>query len=164
MPNHDRVLGASSPQTWLWTSLIVLSPLLSASSAAAQAPATHSEVNAQGEAVAATANQLRLVFAVRPASGLHINLEGPWALTLKNPSGGVSLAKTGWTKADLDDKLPGFVAQASVTPQTNTGDVDYDLVAFVCTDDKTQCYRDVHHGRLHWQRAAPAKGGAKTAP
>jgi len=96
---------------------------------------------------------LQLAFKVSPRAGLHINLEGPWKLELKN-AGGLAFAKTTLVRADMDEKLPGFVLTTTAKPAQVSGEVAYKLIAFVCTNDKTQCYRDVHTGKAPWKVAA----------
>lgn len=91
---------------------------------------------------------LALTFKVSPASGLHINMEGPWTLEIKNPTG-LSMAKTTFRKTDMDEKIPGF-AVTGAKPEAPHGSFDYQLTAFVCTNDKTQCYRDVLTGKADW--------------
>ena len=95
-------------------------------------------------------DKVELRFKVVPDAGLHINMEGPWKLELTGADG-LALAKTTYVKSDMDEKLPGFVVKTAAKPSKASGDVDYKLTAFVCTNDKTQCYREVHTGKLPWK-------------
>lgn len=110
----------------------------------------HAKIDAAAQSAG---DKLQLTFKVVPDAGLHANMEGPWKLELKNTDG-LALVKTTFAKGDMDDKLPGFVVQTTAKPAKLGGDVDYTLTAFVCTDDKTQCYREVHTGKLPWKTAA----------
>ena len=96
---------------------------------------------------------LQLAFKVSPKAGLHINLEGPWKLEIKN-TGGLAFAKTTLVRTDMDEKLPGFILTTTAKPAQAHGEVAYKLTAFVCTNDKTQCYRDVHTCKAPWKVAA----------
>jgi hypothetical protein len=98
-------------------------------------------------------DKLELSFKVVPEAGLHVNMEGPWKLELKRHDG-LAFAKTTFAKSDMQEKVPGFVATTSAKPSQAKGDVEYSLVAFVCTDDKTQCFREVHSGKAAWSTAA----------
>jgi hypothetical protein len=109
----------------------------------------HASVKASAKA---DASSVQLSFLVEPTSGLHINLDGPWHLELKDAAG-LPLAKTSFGKADMDAKLPGFVVSTQAKPSQPAGDVNYELVAFICTNDQTQCYRDVLKGKVAWQLA-----------
>jgi hypothetical protein len=90
-----------------------------------------------------------LAFKVAPASGLHINLEGPWRLDITS-SPGLKVAKASLLKLDMDEKLPGFIAKGEAAVGAKGGQLEYKLIAFVCTDDKSRCYRDVHTGKATW--------------
>ena len=116
-------------------------------STAALAAPDHAKVDAAAEKAGAG---LELRFKVVPESGLHVNMEGPWKLELTGTDG-LKLPKTTLTKGDMDEKLPGFVVKTAAKPAKASGDVDYKLTAFVCSDDKTQCYREVHTGKLPWK-------------
>jgi hypothetical protein len=106
------------------------------------------------EAVPAAASNLEFHFTVVPAAGLHINMEGPWKLELTGTNG-LTFAHTTFAKGDMDKAVPGrFVATTTAKPAAPAGDVEYALTAFVCTDDKTQCYREVKKGKAGWKTAA----------
>ncbi len=91
-----------------------------------------------------------LVFKVIPNDGLVINLEGPWKLEIKDHAG-LTVEKKLYDRSTLNEKLTGFQVPAVAAKGVNKGEVSYKLVAFVCTKDKTRCYRDVHDAKSQWQ-------------
>ena len=116
--------------------------------AAPEAPQTHSSVEAK--AVPAGEN-MRLEFKINAGNGLHVNQDAPWTLELKEAPG-LSFSQMKWNKAALDKALPGFSATTTAKPSQTKGVVSYTLTAFVCTDDKKLCYRDILKGELPWQK------------
>ena len=126
--------------------LLLLSSLLLSAGAFAAAP-EHAKIDAAADKAG---DKVELRFKVVPESGLHVNMEGPWKLELTGTDG-LGLQKTTFAKGDMDEKLPGFVVKTAAKPAKAAGDVEYKLTAFVCTDDKTQCYREVHTGKLPWK-------------
>lgn len=92
----------------------------------------------------------QFVLKVKPNSDMVVTLDAPWKLEVKGHEG-LAFAKTTFNKADMDDKLPGFV----VTGKTDKakGDLEYSLTSFICTKDKTQCFREVHTGKQAWTAA-----------
>jgi hypothetical protein len=124
--------------------------LLFATNAFAMGAPDHSKVAVDAKPAG---DKLQLVFKVEPTNGLHINMEGPWKLELKS-SDGLAFAKTTLGKDAMDEKLPGFTMTTTAKPAKPAGEVEYSLVAFVCTNDKTQCYREVHNGKAAWKTAA----------
>lgn len=84
----------------------------------------------------------KLVFKTVPNDGLVINHEGPWSLDIKNITGVKSnvstLKRTDWKEDTATFDLP-VVADAGA----KEAEVQYKLVSFVCTKEKTQCYREV---------------------
>jgi len=53
----------------------------------------------------------------------------------------------------MDEKLPGFVVATAGKPAKAKGELDYTMVAFVCTKEKTQCFREVYNGKAAWNFA-----------
>jgi hypothetical protein len=92
-----------------------------------------------------------MTFKVVPKEGMAINMEGPWKLEIEAPEG-TSLAKKTLEKADMDAKLPGFVVSGTLKGPIPKGGyvAPYKLIAFVCTADKTKCFREVHKGEVRW--------------
>lgn len=112
-------------------------------------PDKHSSV---AVTTAAKGANLELTFKILPTSGLHINLEGPWKLQMKTHDG-LSFDNDTLVRKDLNEGLTGFVVTSKSAPTKPAGAIDYTLIAFVCTNDKTSCYRDVHNGKAAWSAA-----------
>lgn len=89
----------------------------------------------------------QFTFKVEPKNDMIVNFDAPWKLEVKGHDG-LTLPKTTFARGDLDEKLPGYVVSAKAgKPQ---GDLEYSLTAFICTKDKTQCFREVHTGKTTW--------------
>jgi hypothetical protein len=128
--------------------------LVLAATLAAAAPAfafgAHPEHSAVDVQAKDDAGAKQFTLKIEAKSGMVVNFDAPWKLELKGHDG-LSVAKTSYAKADMDEKLPGFVFAAKTEkPQ---GDLEYALTAFVCTQDKTQCFREVHNGKAAWTAA-----------
>lgn len=94
---------------------------------------------------------LAMKFLIKPIPGMAVNPEGPWLLTLSNPEGLKLELKDGkFENKVLEEKLPGFSVNAETLPNAKQAKVDYVMRAFVCTEDKKQCYQDSHKGSLTW--------------
>ncbi len=94
---------------------------------------------------------LSMKFLIKPISGIAVNPEGPWLLTLSNPEGIKLDMKDGkFESKTLDEKLPGFAVSAETLADAKAAKVDYVMRAFVCTEDKKHCYQDTHKGSLSW--------------
>lgn len=87
---------------------------------------------------------------INPNADMKVTLDAPWKLEVKGHDG-LTLAKTTYGKADMDEKLPGFVLTAKADKAS--GDLEYTLTSFICTKDKTQCFREVHSGKQAWTAA-----------
>jgi hypothetical protein len=96
---------------------------------------------------------VELTLKTVPNDGLIINLEGPWKLEVKKADG-LTLAKTTLTRGEFDEKEAQFKVVTTAKPAKPEGEIEYKYVAFVCTKDKTTCYRDVHEGKSSWKLAA----------
>jgi hypothetical protein len=90
-------------------------------------------------------------FKINPNKGMALTLDAPWKLSLKNTDG-LTFAATDLNKTAMDDKLPGYVVTTTAAPGKAAGKLGYALTAFVCTEDKTQCYREVHQGEVDWKK------------
>jgi hypothetical protein len=86
-------------------------------------------------------------------SDMQVTLDAPWKLTISNVSG-ANFGKSEFTKKDLDEKLPGFRLQSKVAADKK-GSFDYKVISFICTKDKTRCYREVHKGKVTWPKDTP---------
>lgn len=98
-------------------------------------------------------DNLAFTFTNVPDAGLVTNLEGPWKLELKS-SAGLKLAKTSFGRGELDEKNASFSFKTTEKPAAASGTIEYKFITFVCTKDKTTCYRDVHEGKTDWKVAA----------
>ena len=88
-------------------------------------------------------------FKIVPNDGMVVTFDAPWKLDIKDKDGLAVFEKASLGKPDMDEKLPGFI----VTSKPNAGSkgkLEYTLVAFICTKDKTACYREVHKGAADW--------------
>jgi hypothetical protein len=124
-----------------WGLLAALCGMGSVSSAGKEA-AKHSSV-AVIQKVEKGSNEVALRFAVSAGKGVHLNLDAPWSLQLDEVKG-ITLARSKFDKKDFDEKSGQFAVK--VTKSAKQGELRYKLVAFTCTADKKQCYREVHKG------------------
>ncbi len=129
---------------------ILIATVLAATAATVLAADVHGTVKVDTRPAG---ENLEFTFKNEPNGGLVINLEGPWKLELKS-SDGLTLAKTTFTRAELDEKNASFTFATTAKPAKPEGEIQYKFVAFVCTKDKTTCYRDVHEGKTSWKVAA----------
>lgn len=111
----------------------------------------HSSVEATFSFLKEKPNTVDVTVQVKPHEALAANFNGPWMLEIKE-AGSMVLPQNKWTRADLNESLPGFQWQATVPSGESSGKLTYRLVSFICTADKKVCYRDVHKGDLSWQR------------
>ena len=86
-------------------------------------------------------NKIELTFQTTPADGLAINGEGPWSLDVVD-AGKITPAKKSYKRPEWKSDVAGFVVTADASGQ-KSADIKYKLVAFICTKDKTQCFREV---------------------
>ena len=93
--------------------------------------------------------KLTFTFKVVPGDKMVINNDGPWKLDIKK-SEGITFSTTTLPKAEMKESIPGFTLTSAAPPAAKSGKVEYQMVAFVCTKDKTLCYRDVHKTTASW--------------
>lgn len=86
-------------------------------------------------------------FKTLPADGLKINTEGPWSLELKEHTD-LDVEKNQFKRQDFDEKIAGFTFTGK--PKTKNGTIGFKMVTFVCTENKTQCFRNVQQGSFAW--------------
>ena len=103
----------------------------------------HSKVVTKASAIP----NLDIELVIQPDENMKINQDGPWKLEISNLEK-ANAAKTKLVKEDMNFSLPGF--KLSLNGAQAGGKCDYKLTAFVCTKDKSQCFRDVHTGSLKW--------------
>ena len=94
--------------------------------------------------------RIEFTFKTYPVGDLVINKEGPWKLEIIS-SGKIKFDKTEYKRADWKEDLAGFTALGSAS-KGNSETIKYKLVAFVCTKDKSQCFREVVDGssKVSW--------------
>lgn len=117
------------------------------SGAQAQELAKHSSIAVSKEKL--KDGRLQFTFKVIPSEKMIINMEGPWKLDLKKHDG-IEFATTKLVKSDMRETLPGFLAESNSPPAAKSGKIDYQMIVFVCTKDKGQCFRDVHKETFAW--------------
>lgn len=124
--------------------------LLASSHSFAKGTPEHSKVavsqKKQGEG-------LTLSFKIEPNKGMNATFDAPWKLVVEGKD--LNFAKTTLGKADMDTALPGFVLTTTARPNAPKGQIKYTLTSFICTKEKTQCYREVHTGAFDWSLDHP---------
>lgn len=114
----------------------------------------HSKVDVK---IGATKDKsVEVEFKVVAATGKHVTDEGPWDLTLTNTNGLELAAPAKDGKVQIkayDGKIPGFRLAGKPAVKDGKGEFTYALKAFICEDDKTACYAEIHKGTVKW--AAP---------
>ena len=131
----------------LWQNFL---PAILVTSFVAIASSQASPALAAGKAtVEITATQLKdkkiqLTFTTKAATGLVINPEGPWKLTVKD-AGTIKLDKMEYKREEWNEKNATFTA-TGVPSDKKTTDVNYKMIVFVCTKEKSQCFREVVEG------------------
>lgn len=111
----------------------------------------HSKVETKA---VANAQELELDILVKADSGYQLTADAPWLLTLNNVKGLKLTTKDGkFSTNTFDEKLPGFKVKAPLESGVNAGSIEYSVKAFICTDDKKQCYPQFHKGTIDWKRS-----------
>lgn len=115
-------------------------------SSGASAQATHSKVDVK---VAMKDGSLALSFTISPEAGNVVNAEAPWKIELKKFDG--LKVEAPLLKGDeVVKSLPTVIMKAS--PVAASGTAEWTVTAFVCSKDKTSCFRDAHSGKVEWKR------------
>ena len=91
---------------------------------------------------------LALTFKVTPHAGMAATMDAPWKLEVEDKD--LVFSKNPLVRTDVDAALPGFVLRATTKPSHPKGQLKYTLTSFICTKEKTQCYREVHKGTFDW--------------
>lgn len=129
---------------------VIFATMLAATPGAVAAAELHGTVKVD---VVPAGDSLEFKFTNVPNAGLVINLEGPWKLELKK-SDGLAFAKTTLARGDLNESDASYKLTTSGKPTKGEGELEYKFITFVCTKDKTTCYRDVHEGKTPWKSQA----------
>lgn len=93
--------------------------------------------------------RLHMTFKLVPSENMVINMDGPWKLEVKKADG-LEFSNNKLLKAEMQQSIPGFVAETKTAPKAKSGKIDYQMIAFVCSKDKSQCFRDVHNETFNW--------------
>ena len=127
------------------TLILILSSLLASTMTLAAGKATV-EVTAKAQ----SGKKLELTFKTKPADGLVINHDGPWKLDIQN-SGSIKPERTEYKRADRKEDTESFVVTAEHSG-AKSGDIKFKMITFVCTKDKSQCFREVidTNAKLSW--------------
>lgn len=91
-------------------------------------------------------DRAEFTFKTLPADGLKINADGPWKLEIKD-GGAAKFDKIELKKADWKEADATFVQAGKIKPKSKSTQVTYKLTAFICTQDKAQCFREVIEGK-----------------
>jgi hypothetical protein len=91
-------------------------------------------------------DKAEFTFKTLPSDGLKINSEGPWKLEIKD-GGSVKFDKTEMKRGEWKESDAAFIQSGKIKPKTQSSQVAYKLTAFVCTQDKGQCFREVIEGK-----------------
>ena len=104
------------------------------------------EVSAKGQ----PDKRVELTFKTLPNADLAINKEGPWKLEVLS-SGKLKFDKKEFKRGDWKEDIAGFTLLSSPA-KTKNEKVKYKLTAFICTKDKSQCFREVVEGvaNVNW--------------
>jgi len=94
-----------------------------------------------------TAEGTAFDFKVVPNENLIVTLDAPWKFVVSEVKG-ATFSETTLKKEQLDQTMPGYKIVSSKNEKS--GSFKYKLTSFVCTKDKTSCYREVHKGEHSW--------------
>ena len=97
-------------------------------------------------------DHLEFTFKISANAGHAVTCEAPWKLDIKNHDG-LAFANSSFNKNNMDKALPGYTVKPNAKPGKQHGEFEYSLVSFICTSDKTTCYREVHKGKHTWAMA-----------
>lgn len=111
----------------------------------------HSSVEPKTKVVGDT---LEIDLMVKPDKGMKITHEGPWSVTITSAPGLKLEMKDGkYVNKTFVESIPGFKVVAPIDGKVSSGKVEYDLRAFVCTEDKKQCFPQQHKGSFDWKKS-----------
>lgn len=88
----------------------------------------------------------KLIFKTIANEGLVVNAEGPWHLEIKDAKG-IKPTAMDFKRSDWKQDIAGFEVPLAEDSAAKSAEVQYKLTAFICTKEKTQCYREVIEGK-----------------
>ena len=94
-------------------------------------------------------HKLELKFKFTPTKGLKLNLEAPWQLKV-GTKGSDFFALKILTRKEWNKDLPGFVVSEKI--MIKEFQIPYEWIAFSCTEDKSQCFRETLKGHFVWPK------------
>jgi hypothetical protein len=94
--------------------------------------------------------QIEFQFQIVANKGMKITFDAPWELSIKKHKG-LKLDSDRLKVKALDKKIPGFIVKSEKITQMN-GEIEFKLVSFICTSDKTRCFREVHKEKFEWKQ------------
>jgi hypothetical protein len=103
-----------------------------------------SKATVEVTALSQSDSRVQFTFKTIPIGDLVVNKEGPWKLEIIS-SGKLQFDKKELKRADWKEDIAGF-SLTSAPAKTKSEKIKYKLVAFVCTKDKSQCFREVLQG------------------
>lgn len=121
-------------KSFLVSSLFISSGLRALPGASTKASVQVTAVKSGGE--------VNLTFSTLPVGDLVINSEGPWKLEIKSTKG-IQPTKLIYKVDEWKKDISGFIVPIKVNQGVKSGDVEFKLTSFVCTKDKSMCYREV---------------------
>lgn len=106
---------------------------------------------------------VNLTLELRPISDMLLTLDAPWKLKIKKDKQ-LGLNEVSFKKDELFAKLCSTKSDTELScslvskssPTNKKGDLLIEFTTFVCTKDKTRCYREVHKVEHEWS-AAPQR-------
>ena len=109
---------------------------------------THSKIEITA---APNGDSTEFTFKILANKGYAVTFDAPWKLDLKKHEG-LTFASSALSKNNMDEAIPGFKVKTTAQAGAAAGDIEYSLVSFICTTDKTICYREVHKGKYSWKK------------
>lgn len=89
------------------------------------------------------------VFKLTTKEGMAFNFDAPWKGKIIAHQG-LRLEKTDLDVKDFEQTLIGYRVRTIGKPEVSKGKLEYSLIVFTCTADKTKCFREVHDGSVDW--------------
>jgi hypothetical protein len=93
-----------------------------------------------------TGDLVEFTFKTIPLNGLKINAEGPWKLQITEATP-IKFDKPEMKRSEWKESDAAFVQAVKASGKATSAQLSYKLTAFVCTEDKGQCFREVLTGK-----------------
>jgi hypothetical protein len=131
--------------TFMLLTLITLTPIIDNANATPPSVTTKKatiKVTSKKETSQKDKSTSKLIFTTLPADGLKINADGPWKLVIKSVTGG-KVATTEFQRPEWKEEIAGFEIPLQADKFSKDVEVAFKMTTFVCTKDKSTCYREV---------------------